>query len=248
MNYSIEVKDFRKTYNGKAAVSNASFKLEEGKIMGLIGPNGAGKSTVLNALLGLVIPDSGELLIEGRKVGTDPSFNESVGYVLAEPLFPKGMKVKEFLEFCGMLRDIPKDEINQKLNSSSLGRLSNQRCITLSTGQKKLLQLFGINLYQTRLKRMIYILDEPFNGLDPTKRTLLASEIKKIREKGGSVLLSTHILSDLQELADDITMLKPSRDGSRVVYTGPKTADIQKTYEQYFIERSAEKGGDDLFA
>ncbi|KLL03727.1 MAG: ABC transporter ATP-binding protein [Mycoplasmataceae bacterium CE_OT135] len=237
MNYAIEVKNFTKKFGYKTVVSNASFRVKRGSIHGFIGPNGAGKSTTLNALMGLVISSGGELLIEEKKVIANPNFNANVGYVPAEPLFPRSMKVKSFIEFCGLLRDIPASKVSQQLNSSSLNRLSNQKCVSLSTGQKKLLQLFAINLYQPK----ILILDEPFNGLDPTKRTLLANKIKEVRSQGGTILMSTHILSDLQELADEITMIK----NGKVVYTGLKTDDIQRTYEQYFVQG---KTSDDLFA
>ena len=237
MNYAIEIKNFTKRFGHKTVVNNASFRVKRGSVHGFIGPNGAGKSTTLNALLGLVIASSGELFIEEKKVITDPTFNANVGYVPAEPLFPRNMKVKQFIEFVGLLRNISTSQVSQKLNSSSLNRLSNQKCVSLSTGQKKLLQLFAINLYQPK----ILILDEPFNGLDPTKRTLLANKIKEVKSKGGTILMSTHILSDLQELADEITMIK----NGKVIYTGLKSEDIQKTYEQYFVQS---KTSDDLFA
>ena len=75
-------------------------------------------------------------------------------------------------------------------------------------------------------------MDEPFNGLDPSFRQDLFNNLKVIREKGGTILMSTHILSDLQKLADDITMIKEGE----IVYTGPKTGDIEETYKKYFIE------------
>ncbi|CAI2198698.1 16224_t:CDS:1 [Funneliformis geosporum] len=241
MNYAIQVKNFTKRFNNKTVVNNASFQVKKGSIHGFIGPNGSGKSTTLNALLGLVIASGGELLIEDKKVISDPTFSANVGYVPAEPLFPRNMKVKQFVEFVGLLRDISATQAHQKLAASSLNRLSSQKCITLSTGQKKLLQLFAIDLYHPG----ILLLDEPFNGLDPTKRTLLIRKIKEIRDQGGTILMSTHILSDLQELADEITMIKPTQGGSQIVYSGDKTADIQKTYEQYFVQG---KESDDLFA
>lgn len=235
MNYTIEVKNFTKNYGHKNVITNASFQVKKGTIHGFIGPNGAGKSTTLNALMGLVTTTSGELFIEGKRVALDPTFSANVGYVPAEPLFPH--TVKKILELCGLLRGIPASEVTKKLNASSLNKFSDQKCSNLSTGQKKLLQLFAINLYHPK----ILILDEPFNGLDPTKRTLLAREIKEARNQGGTVLISTHILSDLQELADEITMINKGK----IVFTGPKTADIQKTYEQYFIQG---KTSDELFA
>ncbi|RHZ36874.1 ABC transporter ATP-binding protein [endosymbiont GvMRE of Glomus versiforme] len=247
MNYASEVKNFTKRFGHKTVVNNASFRVKKGSIHGFIGPNGAGKSTTLNAIMYLVIASGGELFIEGKRVLSpqglkeigDPSFNSNVGYVPAEPLFPRNMKVKSFLEFVGLLRNIPVSQVTQKLNISSLNRLSNQKCASLSTGQKKLLQLFAIDLYQPK----ILILDEPFNGLDPTKRTLLANKIKEVRNQGGTILMSTHILSDLQELADEVTMIK----SGEIVHTGPKPDNIQKLYEEHFIQ-SQGKTTDDLFA
>jgi ABC-2 type transport system ATP-binding protein len=89
--------------------------------------------------------------------------------------------------------------------------------------------LFILGLYQPE----ILILDEPFNGLDPSFRQNLIDELQNIVHQGKTVLMSTHILSDLQKLADDITMIK---DG-KIVYSGAKLADIEKTYEEYFIEK-----------
>ena len=91
------------------------------------------------------------------------------------------------------------------------------------------MQVFRFSLYHPK----IYFLDEPFNGLDPSFRQDLFNNLKAIREKGGTILMSTHILSDLQKLADDITMIK----GGEIVYSGEKTADIEKTYEDYFVEK-----------
>ena len=76
-------------------------------------------------------------------------------------------------------------------------------------------------------------MDEPFNGLDPTFRKELFDNLVSVKENGGTILISTHILSDLQKLADDITMIK---DGE-IVYTGPKTDDIEKTYDEYFVKK-----------
>jgi ABC-2 type transport system ATP-binding protein len=85
-----------------------------------------------------------------------------------------------------------------------------------------------LSLYRPK----IFLLDEPFNGLDPSFRQSLFNSLKKIKERGETILISTHILSDLQKLADDITMIK----GGEIVYTGKTTADIEKTYDDYFVE------------
>ena len=99
MNYAIEVKNFTKRFGSKTAVDKASFQVKKGDIHGLVGENGAGKSTIFNALVGLVIASGGELFVEGKKVIVDPTFNSNISYVPAEPLFPRNMRVKKFIEF-----------------------------------------------------------------------------------------------------------------------------------------------------
>jgi ABC-2 type transport system ATP-binding protein len=108
----------------------------------------------------------------------------------------------------------------------------NQSCRSLSTGQKKALQVFVLSICRPT-KEKILVLDEVFNGLDPSLRQDLFNNLKRIRDHGGTILLSTHILSDLNKLADDITMIK----SGKIVYTGEKTADIEQTYEDYFFEK-----------
>ncbi|CAG8480444.1 456_t:CDS:2 [Ambispora leptoticha] len=189
----IEVKNVNKIYGGKRVLKNVSFEVKPG-IHGFIGPNGAGKTTTLGIIVRLL-------------VAKDPSFNEHLGFVPAEPLFPP-ITVETYVLDCGYLRDIPQEEVLAKLNSSPLAAHKNKKCHELST-------------------------DEPFNGLDPTFRKDLFDNLIHIKKQGGTILISTHILSDLQKLADEITMI---RDGE-IVYSGPKTDDIEKTYEDYFVKQ-----------
>lgn len=224
----IEIKKVSKRYGDKTVLNNVSFSVRKGTIHGFIGPNGAGKTTTLSILTRLVLPTRGESYIDNKSVIRDPSFNKNLGFIPAEPRFPN-LTVENYLLDCGYLRDIPKKEVLKKLASSPLSQFRHQNCHSLSTGWKKILQVFTLSLYRPK----IYLLDEPFNGLDPSFRQDLFNNLKNIRDKGGTILMSTHILSDLQKLADDITMIK----GGKIVYTGTKTTDIEKTYEDYFVEK-----------
>nr|CAG8528721.1 11827_t:CDS:2 [Entrophospora candida] len=206
----IEVKQVSKRYGEKTVLNNVSFSVRAGTIHGFIGPNGAGKTTTLNILTRLVLPTRGQAYIEGKSVDNNPSFNLNLGFISAEPKFPS-LKVEDYILDCGYLRDIPQEEILQKLANSPLNQFRYQDCS----------------------KRMILLMDEPFNGLDPSFRQQVFNYLEDIRQEGGTILLSTHILSDLQKLADDITMIK----GGEIVYTGPKTNDIEETYKEYFIRK-----------
>jgi ABC-type multidrug transport system ATPase subunit len=233
----IEVSQVSKSYGSQPVLDNVYFCVRQGTIHGFIGPNGAGKTTTLSIMIGLVRDKvSGEVYYtyakdgqeEKRSVRDNPDFNESLGFVSSEPHFPD-LSVENYLLDCGYLRDVPEEEVLKKLTASPLAQFREKGCHSLSTGWKKILQLFILGLYQPE----ILILDEPFNGLDPSFRQNLIDELQNIVHQGKTVLMSTHILSDLQKLADDITMIK---DG-KIVYSGAKLADIEKTYEEYFIEK-----------
>jgi len=224
----IEVKQISKRYGDKTVLKNVSFSVRRGTIHGFIGPNGAGKTTTLSILTRLVLPTHGEAYIDNKSVNREPSFNQRLGFIPAEPKFPS-LTVENYILDCGYLRDIPKEQVLRKLASSPLSQFRHQNCHSLSTGWKKILQVFTLSLYRPK----ILLLDEPFNGLDPSFRQDLFNNLKNIKEQGGTILMSTHILSDLQKLADDITMIKRGK----IVYTGTKTADIEQTYEDYFIEK-----------
>jgi ABC-2 type transport system ATP-binding protein len=227
-NEVIKVIDISKKYD-RYVLNDVSFGVNLGTIHGFIGPNGAGKTTTLSIIMRLVLPNSGDVKVEGKSVANDPSFNEHLGFIPAEPRFPN-LSVENYVLDCAYLRDIPRNKALQKLAGSPLSQFRYKKCHDLSTGWKKILQVFVLSIYKPK----IFIMDEPFNGLDPSIREDLFNELKSIRNNGGTILLSTHILSDLQKLADDITMIK----SGKIVYTGPKSADIEETYREYFISKN----------
>lgn len=238
---AIEVKHINKSYGQRLVLKNISFSVKLGTIHGFIGPNGAGKTTVENIITGLVFPNNGEVKVGGKSVFNDPTFNENLGFIPAEPRFPN-LTVEDFLLDCGNLRNIPREKVLRKLTGSPLSRFRYQKCHELSTGWKKILQVFSLSIYFENLSTKILIMDEPFNGLDPSFREDLFNNIKSIRANGGTVFLSTHVLPDLERLSvDDITMIK----NGKIVYSGPRTADIEETYREHFIDKN-KKGMFDL--
>jgi len=130
----IEVKRISKRYGDKTVLDKASFSVRAGTIHGFIGPNGAGKSTTLNISVRLVLPTGGEEYIEGKSVANEPSFNENLGFIPAEPRFTEGMSVEEYIRDCGYLRDVPVPEISQKIANSPLAKFRHHTCNSLSTG------------------------------------------------------------------------------------------------------------------
>ncbi|MCE8163011.1 MAG: ABC transporter ATP-binding protein [Candidatus Moeniiplasma glomeromycotorum] len=234
---AIQVKEINKLYGRKPVLHGVSFAVQAGTIHGFVGPNGAGKSTTLGIVTRLVLPSTGDIFIWGKSVSSDPSFNEHLGFVPAESHFPDGWTVKECVLKCARLRDVSEKEVLARLAQSDLSRHLNQTCNSLSTGQMKMLQLFLIFalIFEVIKKRglnkkIVLLLDEPFNGLDFDNRDLLTNRLHEIKASGAAVFISTHDLDDLQHLADYITMIKQGQ----IVYDGPKTADIKDTYRKIF--------------
>ncbi|KLL02101.1 MAG: ATP-binding transport protein [Mycoplasmataceae bacterium RC_NB112A] len=238
--FAIQAKQVDKSYGSKSVLRGVTFNVREGTIHGFVGPNGAGKSTTLGISVRLILATAGEVLIMGKSVQHDPSFNERLGFVPAEPHFPENMTVKEYVTWCAYLRDVPEHEVLHRVARSDLARHLNQKCNSLSTGQKKMLQLFVVFTtiekrgFQDESKKIVVLMDEPFNGLDFDNRDLLTNRLHEIKAAGAAILISTHDLDDLQHLADDITMIKQGQ----IVYSGLKTADIKDTYRKIF--RTAE--------
>jgi len=232
----INVNNISKRYGNKYALSNVSFEVKRGTIHGFIGPNGAGKTTTLSIITRLVLPTSGDVKIEGKSVRDNPEFNKNLGFVPAEPRFPD-LSVEEYLVECGYLRDIPQEEVLQKLANSPLQQFANKNCRELSTGWKKILQIFSLKIALSNCEPKIFLLDEPFNGLDPSFSEELFNNIKNMKKQGATFIISMHNLPQLRELLDtddEVTMIK----NGKIVFTGRPTIDIKELYQKHFYEKS----------
>ena len=129
----IEIKNLKKNFEGKNALHDINFSVQKGTIHGFIGPNGAGKTTTLSCLTRLIIPNSGEIYIDGKSVQNNPNFNQKIGFIPAEPNLPE-LTVEDYILDCGYLRDISKIEVLEKLSNSPLSQFRFQNCNSLSTG------------------------------------------------------------------------------------------------------------------
>ncbi|MCE8167927.1 MAG: ABC transporter ATP-binding protein [Candidatus Moeniiplasma glomeromycotorum] len=237
---AIQVKQIDKRYGRKPILQGVTFAVKEGTIHGFVGPNGAGKSTTLGTIIRLILPTAGDVQVLNKSVSNDPFFNEHLGFVAAEPHFPESWTVREYILKCAYFRDVPEKEVLDRLAHSDLSKQANQICNSLSTGQMKMLQLFVVfatiekHGLRGQAKKMVLLMDEPFNGLDFDNRDLLTNRLHELKAAGAAILISTHDLDDLQHLADNITMIKQGQ----IIYSGEKTADIKDTYRKLF--RTAE--------
>jgi ABC-2 type transport system ATP-binding protein len=207
----LEIKNVEFTYKGKNpihALKGVSIEIKKGGIYSLLGPNGAGKTTLVNNILGFLKPDKGEIVFKGKKLDpSDRNLISEIGFEPQENILWGTLKVKEHLELMGNLYEIErrtlKERIEFLLDSLKLKEKKNELVKKLSGGMKRRLQLAMAFLNSPSL----LILDEPSSGLDPQSRRFLWDFLKKEKEKGKTILLTTHLMEEAQRVSDRIGII-----------------------------------------
>lgn len=202
----LSLKNISKTYRKKArpALHDVSIDMQKGQVVALLGPNGSGKTTLIKILMGLVRPDEGSvLLVDGRPVPFDIPARIPTGYMPQNPAFPDNLRVSEIIDYLmGFSKSDPVyfDDLMKRMD---LHAFYDRRFRELSGGMKQKLSVFQAFLYERR----ILILDEPSAGLDPFHATSLKRLIRERRDAGSLVLITSHVLSEIEELADMMILL-----------------------------------------
>lgn len=213
-------KDFKK----QKAVNNVSITVRENSIYGLLGPNGAGKSTTLKMITGMLRPTSGKVLFNGHEWNRKDL--EQIGALIETPPLYENLSAVENLEVRAKLLNIPKTRIDKVLKMVDLQNTGRKKAGQFSMGMK---QRLGIAIALLNSPKLL-ILDEPTNGLDPIGIQELRSLIRSFPSKGITVILSSHILSEVQFIADDIGIISNGILG----YEGQMNKD--ENLENLFVE------------
>ena len=219
-------KDLSKNYGSLTALDNISFTLENGKIVGLLGPNGSGKTTLIKLLNGLLTPSKGEILIDGQKVGVESK--KIVAYLPDNSYLNSWMTVKQIVAYFADFYDDFRPEVAYEM----LARLDiapDRKLKTLSKGNKEKVCLILVMSRNARL----YVLDEPIAGVDPAARDYVISTIINNYNPEATVIISTHLIADIEQILDEVIFLK----NGQIV--------LQKTVDE--IRTEHEKSVDELF-
>jgi Cu-processing system ATP-binding protein len=207
----LEVFEVSKRFGRLTVLDQVSLRIRPGRITALVGPNAAGKSTLIKAILGLIRPDSGRIQVGDAVVNGDPAYRAKIGYMPQSACFPENLTGREVI---AMLRDLrsggPEDP--ELFDSLGLNGEIGKPLRTLSGGTRQKLNAALAFLFRPSL----LILDEPSAGLDPVAGEVLREKIVRCRQNGASVILSSHLLAELDELADDVVFLA----GGRVKFEG----------------------------
>lgn len=231
----IEVKDVCKQYSGHTAVDHVSLEVPDGSIYGLLGPNGAGKTSLIRIINRITHADSGVVLMHGKPMTDDDV--RHIGYMPEERGLYKKMKVSDQILYLGQLRGMSKldarkamDEWLQRFN---LTEWADKKLEQLSKGMAQKVQFITTVMHRPPLM----IFDEPFSGFDPVNADLLKQEILRLKDEGAAILFSTHNMSSVEEVCQEITLI----NHAKAVLQG-KVNDIRQQFKKNILEVTTADG------
>jgi len=225
----IRITGLTKRFGALHVLRDLDLEIGDGKVTAIVGPNGAGKTTLMKTILGLTRSDGGTILIDGERVGADPAYRANVGYMPQIARFPENLSAAELV---AMVRDLRGDDVPVDDDLIERFRMADQlqkplRVLSGGTRQK-------VNAVLAFLFRpAVLVLDEPTAGLDPVSSGILKDKIAEVRDEGRSVIVTSHVLSELDALADDVAFLV---DG-RLRYSG-SVHDLKLATRQLSLERA----------
>lgn len=230
----IDIENLTKVYGRHRAVDRVSFVCRPGRVTGFLGPNGAGKSTTLRILTGLARPDSGRATIDGRRYAEIPDPGRRIGVLLDASAQHPGRTGAEVLRLGVLTMGLPATRVAAVLDDVGLSvRESRKRVREYSLGMRQRLGLAHALLGDPA----VLLLDEPANGLDPAGIHWMRTLLRHHADRGGTVLLSSHLLREVEAVADDLVVI----GGGRIVAAGPKEDLVRGTGTQ--VRAVAEQTG-----
>ena len=237
----LEIIELSKNYNGKAAVKNISFRVNEGEIIGILGPNGCGKTTTIGMILGLLKPSSGKVLVNGNEVELERvDLLNNLNFISPYIELPKKLTVKQNLEVYGRLYDVKnlKFKIEHIAEKLRLNRIINKMTGELSSGQKNRVGLAKSIINDPK----ILLLDEPTASLDPETGDFVRSFLEDYqKERSASILLASHNMAEVERLCSSVLMMN---HGIIIDKDSPKKLikrHGRKNMEEVFLKLTREK-------
>ncbi len=225
----LEVESVVKKYENVTAVDGISFAAKPGQIFGLIGPNGAGKSTIIRMIMNIIAPDAGTIVFNGKPIALEDK--SIIGYLPEERGLYKKSKVLETLVFLGTLKGMTdaaaKASAETWLARFDLADWKNRKLEELSKGMAQKVQFIGTILHDPSL----ILFDEPFSGLDPVSQELLLAIMVELKERGKTVLFSTHIMDHAEKICDSLLLV----DKGRSLLLGP-VAEVKARYGKNSVQ------------
>ncbi|WP_457623212.1 ABC transporter ATP-binding protein [Persephonella sp.] len=230
----VEIKDLFKRFGRTEVLKGINLTIRKGKVTAVLGPNGSGKTTLIKTILGLVIPNSGKILVNGKNIKNDYNYRKIIGYMPQQAVFPEDLTVREVVK---MLMDVRGKGYNPKIlksfvNGFDLDRYYSKKIRTLSGGTKQKINALTAFMFDPE----IFILDEPTVGLDPISSSFLKDKIRDEVEKGKLVIITSHIMGEVEEIADDLVFILEGK-----VYLKGTVEEVIKMSGEKNLERAIAK-------
>ncbi|MBD0293975.1 MAG: ABC transporter ATP-binding protein [Flavisolibacter sp.] len=207
----IRIENINKRFRKLQALNNINAEMKKGQVISLIGPNGSGKTTLIKSILGLVKPDSGNIFFNDVSISESVDYRKQIGYMPQIGRYPDNMKIGQLFKMIKNIRNDEKKLDEELYYKFRLDTILNKPMRTLSGGTRQKVSAALAFLFDAD----VLILDEPTAGLDPLSSEVLKEKILTEKEKGKLILITSHILSDLEELTTDVLYLQ---DGKEVFY------------------------------
>lgn len=227
----IEIKNLSKKFGKLTVLDQLDLSIDEGGIFAVLGPNGSGKTTLIKCILGMVIPDIGNILIQNESVLKKWAYRNDINYLPQIANFPANLTVKELLAMVKNLRPKPASE-ERLIDLFGLQPFLDKKLGYLSGGTKQKVNLVLTFMFDSKL----FILDEPTNGLDPVSLIRLKGLIAEEKKKGKTILITTHIMGLVEEIADEIVFLL---DGN--IYFKGKVSSLKEKTKEKDLEHAIAK-------
>jgi Cu-processing system ATP-binding protein len=198
----IRIEKLYKKFGKVEVLKNLDLNITKGGIFAILGPNGSGKTTLIKAILGMVIPDNGEIMLDEKSVLKKWNYRNNISYLPQIANFPDNLTVEELIRMIKNLRDCSTTE-NELIDLFGIRSFLDKKLVNLSGGTKQKVNLILTFMFDSEL----IILDEPTSGLDPVALIHLKKIIQTEKEKGKTILITTHIMSLVEEISDEIVFI-----------------------------------------
>jgi Cu-processing system ATP-binding protein len=199
----IELESVNKKFGKLQALDNVNIHFKSGKSYALIGPNGSGKTTMIKSILGMVIPTGGQIRVSGKSIANDWKYREDIGYMPQIGHYPENMRIGQLIDMMKNIRRNDHDTDEELVEAFNLKKIYDKRMHAMSGGTRQKVSAALAFLFDAP----ILILDEPTAGLDPVSVEILKEKIIREKSDGKLMIISSHILSDLDELSTDVVYI-----------------------------------------
>jgi len=223
----IEIKDIHKKFGNNQVLKGINLEIHEDKIIAVLGPNGSGKTTLIKSILGMVLPNKGDILLDGKSIKKDWKYRNTIDYLPQIANFPNNLSVRELIRMIKDLRSQKSTDDKHLIALFKLEPFLNKKLGNLSGGTKQKVNILLTFMFDSP----IIILDEPTSGLDPISLIRLKELIASEKKKGKTIIITSHIMSFVEEVSDEIVFLLEGKIYFKGSISALKTMTNQPDFE-----------------